>query len=203
MAYSISQTDPDAMSTEELLAEIDGFKVLAVEVVERLAFVLKTLRKRRQPHAYFNDRILRFWESIANQTLSAEAAILLANRNTINAVLPLSRQEQIEIAKGREIAIANRLDDGDIKIEHMPINRMDRPTLARVFGPTGIRSIEEQARILREAGRVQKIGLVTVLKDEHCLKIGTRKIRPEDLRGPLAALGYRLTLARDEKVKAG
>ena len=37
---------------------------------------------------------------------------------------------------------------------------------------------------------------ITVLRDEHLLKIGHQKIRPEDLRGPLAALGYRMALTR-------
>lgn len=199
MTYHISPNDPAQMSTEELLAEMNGFRVLAVEVVERLSRVMKVLRDRRQPHAFFHDRILRFWANIANQTLSAEAAILLGNSQTIQAVLPLPIKDQVEIAKGREIAVAEINGLGDVRLEHMPINRMDGPTLHRVFGPEGIRSINEQTEILRKREKLQRIGVVTVLGDEQVLKIGNQKIKPEDLRGPLLALGYRLELARSSR----
>lgn len=192
----VSQLNPAEMTTEALLAELDGFKTLAAEVVERLALILKVLRARRQPHPLFHDRILRFWEHLADQTLSPEAAVLLANQNTIRAILPLPRQDQVEIARGRDIPVAEADGLGAINVVQMPINRMDGPTLRRVFGPDGIRSVAQQADCLAADGRVQRFGMITVIEAEQLLKIGNQKIRPEDLRGPLAVLGYSLDLTR-------
>lgn len=201
MSYHISQTNPSTMATEDLLAEISGFKALAVEVVERLALILKELRSRRQPHPFFYDRIMCFWQSIEDGSLDAEAAVLLANRHTIKAILPLPKAEQREIARGKEVAVAIRQSDGSIVRENMPIMRMDQPKLSLVFGAEKVRSFSEQADILRHSGNVERIGMVTVLRSEQLLKIGNQKIRPEDLEGPLKALGYRLVLSR-EKISA-
>lgn len=196
MTHTVSQTDPAEMTTEGLLAEIDGFKFLAVEVVERLSLIMSELHKRRQPHPFFHDRIMRFWQSISDQTLAAEAAIILANRDMIKAIIPLPRSEQIDIANGRGIPVATITPDGRIKSDDIPIRRMDPATLKRAFGPDGIRTVHEQAEMIRAAGRVERIGAITVLRDEHVIKIGNQKIAPEDLRGPLRALGYRVELER-------
>lgn len=197
MTYSISQADPASLSTEELTAEIDSFIELAEEVVARLSVLLAELRKRRQPHPFFQHAILRFWESIANQTLHPKAAIILANRDMIKAIIPLPREEQLEIAQGRYVPVAVTLADGSVASDDMPIQRMDTATLRRAFGPCGLRSIYEQAEMIREEGKITRIGMVTVLRDEVMLKIGNQKIRPEDLKGPLAALGYSLDLRRN------
>lgn len=196
MTYSISQIDPSGLSTEEITSEIDGFIELAEEVVARLSVLLKELRRRRQPHPFFQHTVLRFWESIAEQTLHPKAAMILANRDMIKAVLPLPRQQQVQIAHGLDIAVATITDTGHIRSDDMPIHRMDPATLRRAFGPEGIRSVHEQAEMIRAEGRVEKHGMITVLRDETMLKIGNQKIKPEDLRGPLLALGYRLDLTR-------
>lgn len=190
---------PADMSTEELLDAIDSIRALSVEVVEYLSAVLAELRKRRIPHHFFNDRILSFWQEISGNQLAAEAAIGLANRPMIKAVLPLRQKEQIEIAHGKEVAVATV----DGRSEHMPIHRMDGPTLKRAFGPNGIRSIKAQADMIREENRVERHGAITVLPDEVALKIGNQKIKPEELRGPLMALGYSLNLSRNSDRKAG
>lgn len=203
MTYTVSQTDPAEMTAEALLAEIDGFKFLAVDVVERLSLIMSELRRRRLPHPFFKDRILSFWQSISDQTLAAEAAIILANRNMIKAVIPLPRSEQIEVANGREIPVATITPDGHIKSDYIPIHRMDPATLSRAFGPGGIRTVQEQAEIIRAEGRVERIGAITVLRDEQVLKIGNQKIRPEDLRGPLRSLGYKVELDRAVLGRAG
>lgn len=65
------------------------------------------------------------------------------------------------------------------------------------FGPEGIRPISEQAKIIKSENKTERHGVITVLADECALKIGNQKIKPEDLRGPLAALGYSLDLTRN------
>ena len=203
MRYHISQTNPATMSTEELTAELGGFAALAAEVAERVSLILAELRKRRQPHPLFAHPVLRFFDAIADRTLSATAAINLGNMEMIKAVLPLSRDEQERVAGGADIPVAALAPDGSVKIDDMPIHRMDTATLKRAFSPDGIRTVHEQAEMIRAEGKITRIGMITVLRDETMLKIGNQKIRPEDLRGPLAALGYSLGLARNATAKAG
>jgi hypothetical protein len=200
MAYRISQTDPATMSTEELNEELSGFVALAAEVAERMSLILCELRNRRQRHPAFRHTVLAFFREIADQSLSAEAAILLGNREMIKAVRPLPRDKQIEIANGAPIPVAVQAEDGTIKSEDVTITRMSSDVLRRAFGPSGLRSVHEQAEMIRAEGRVERHGMITVLRDEVALKIGNQTIRPEDLEGPLAALGYRLLLSRERKI---
>lgn len=206
MTYSISQTDPANLSTEEIHKEIASFATLAAEVVDRWAVLLKELSKRRAPHPMFRHPVMQFWESIAEHKLSPRAAVLLADRKRgtmIRAVLPLPIVEQEAIAEGREIPVAVRTEAGEIKADHLPIHRMDPATMNRAFGPEGIRSVYEQTEIIRAVGRIERHGAITVLRDEVMLKIGNQKVKPEDLRGPLLALGYRLDVTPKPDRKAG
>lgn len=203
MTYSISQTNPADLSTEELIAEIDGFKQLAVEVVERYSVILTELRRRKQSHGFMRHPVLCFFQEIAEGALSSEAALVLGNRELIKAVMPLPRGRQLEVAQGDPIPVATLTDTGDIRSDDIPIHRMDPATLKRAFGPDGIRTVHEQAELIRADQKVERHGAVTVLCDEQVLKIGNQKVRPEDLKGPLAALGYRLDLARNVSAKAG
>lgn len=196
MTYHISQTDPAALSTDELLDEIASFTQLAVEVVARYALILTELRRRRKVHAFMRHPVLQFFQQIVANQLAPEAALILANRALISAVMPLPPARQIEIAHGALIDVAVQTPLGEIKVEPMGILRMDPDTLRRVFGPHGIRPPNEQAHMIRAEGKIERHGAITVLRDEHMLKIGHQKIRPEDLRGPLAALGYRMALTR-------
>lgn len=205
MSTHISQTVPAKLSTKEILAEIDGFKSLAVAVVERWAALLKELAERRVGHEMFSHPVMQFWKSIAEQELHPEAAVLLADKDKgkmIRAVMPLPRDMQLEVAKGEPVPIATLADTGEIKSDDIPIHRMDVKTLKRAFGPDGIRTVHEQAEMIRAEGRVEKHGMITVLRDESMLKIGNQKIKPEDLRGPLFALGYRLVLTREKQPEA-
>lgn len=199
MAYQISQTDPAALSTEELLKEIDGFTQLAVEVVQRYALILTELRKRKSFHAFMRHPVLSFFQSIADGAMHPEAALILANKDMISAVLPLPPERQIAVARGEAIPVASVTREGDIKSDDMPIHRMDPGTMRRAFGPEGIRPVHEQAEIIRAEGKIERHGMITVLRDEGLIKVGNQKIRPEDLRGPLLALGYRLDLAREAR----
>lgn len=197
MSYRISQADPTRMTTEDLHAELAGFTALAAEVAARMAVVLAELRRRRQSHPFFHHPVLGFFQSIADKHLSPEAAVVLGNRDLIKAVLPLPHAEQVAIAYGKEIPVATVNPFGAIVTEQLPIRRMDADTLKRAFGPDGIRTADEQAEIIRTQGRNERHGMITVIREEQVLKIGNQKIRPEDLKGPLAALGYSLDLARN------
>jgi hypothetical protein len=199
MRYHISQTDPATLTTEALLEEIASFKALAVEVVERYSLILAELRKRRQAHAFMRHPVLSFFQAIADGDLHPEAALVLGNQSLIAAVLPLPPEKQVEIARGAEIPVATATPTGEIKSEDVPIYRMAPETLRRAFGPSGIRPVSEQADMIRAEGKIERHGAITVLRDEQALKIGNQKVRPEDLRGPLAALGYRLDLMRNEQ----
>lgn len=197
MTYRISQTDPAQLSTEEIHEEIAGFSVLAAEVVARWAALLRELSVRRAPHPMFNHPVMQFWRSIVEYKLSPRAAVLLADRNKgamIRAVLPLPIGEQERIAEGKELPVAMLTDTGDIIRDDKPITRMDQQTIRRVFGPSGIRSFDEQREILKEEAKVHRIGTVTVLHEEGALKIGNQKLTPDELRKALWALGYDLTL---------
>jgi hypothetical protein len=192
-------TPPEQMSTEQLLVAIDSIRILSVEVVEYLSEVLKELRARRVRHDFFADRILRFWSSIADQSLAAEAAILLANQFTIKAILPLPRLDQIAIAKGRVVAVAVMQADGTISSDDLPINRMDAATLRRAFGPEGIRSVYEQADIIRNEGKTDRHGMMTLMLDEHMAKIGNQKIKLEDMAELLRMAGYTVEMTHAPK----
>ena len=203
MAYIISRRDPASMETKEIFAEFDGFTALAVEVVERYSALLVELRKRREPHPFFRHTVLAFFQHIADQQLSPEAAIILGNQAMIKAVLPLSHEDQVAVAYGREVAIARISGTGKIVSDDVPIQRMDPATMSSAFGPEGIRPVHEQAEIIRTEGRIERHGMVTVLRDEVMLKIGNQKIKPEELKGPLLALGYTLSVSRSVEAKAG
>lgn len=206
MTTHISQTNPANLTTEEILAEIASFQGLAVAVLERWAALLKELSERRVRHPMFRHPVLQFWRSIADKALHAEAAVLLADRkrgDMIRAVLPLKPAEQLEVANGAPVPVATLNDAGEIRSDDVPIHRMDPATLKRAFGPEGIRTVHEQAEMIRAEGKIERVGAVTVLRGEGLLRIGNQKIRPEDLKGPLAALGYTLDLSRRATAKAG
>mgnify|MGYP000081721924 CR=1 FL=1 len=196
MTYTISQTPCAELSTEQLLEEIASFKTLAVEVVARYAEILTELKFRGHYHGFMRHPVLSFFKQIAEGSLHPEAALTLGNEKLIAAVAQLPHEQQLEIARGALVPVARRTDTGEIRSDDLPIERMDQPTMRRAFGPDGIRSVHEQAEMIRAEGKVQRIGAVTVLRDEQLLKIGNQKIKPEDLKGPLAALGFRLVLAR-------
>lgn len=196
MTYIISQTDPSEMSTEDLTAEIDSFIELAEGVVVRLSAILAELRRRRQPHPFFHHSILRFWESIADRRLHPKAAIILANRNMIKAVIPLPHEQQLELAHGKKLRIAVQREDGSIGRDDVPIQRMDARALCRVFGPKGIRSIAEQEAMIREEGKIERIGAITILKGEGLFKVGNQKLTPEEIDRAARQMGYRLILTR-------
>lgn len=202
MAYQISQTSPSALSTEELLAEIQSFKALAVEVVARYSLILDELKRRRQFHAFMRHPVLSFFREIAAQELAPEAALVLGNRELIKAVLPLPVARQIEIANGAAVPVAVRTDAGDIRSDDVPIMRMDAPTLKRAFGPSGIRTVHDQAEMIREEGKIERIGMVTVLRDLHAIKIGNQTIKPEEIIPALRALGYSVEMTRGGVAKA-
>jgi hypothetical protein len=202
MTYPIAQKDPDSESTEDLLAEIGAFKTLAVGIVRRYASILAVLRKRGIRHEMFTHPVLRFYRDISEHRLDAETALILGNLHLIKAVLPLPHDEQRAIAMGRLVPVAAIQVDGSIRSDDMPIRIMDSATLKRAFGPEGIRDVWAQSQMIRDQGHVERHGMITVLRDEMLLKVGNQKIKPEDLVGPLAVLGYSLTLARDAKGEA-
>jgi len=201
MTYSISQTDPAQLSTEEIHEEIASFATLASEVVARWAVLLKELSKRRAPHPMFRHPVMQFWESIAECRLSPRAAVLLADRNRgtmIRAVLPLPIVEQEAIAEGREIPVAVQTDIGEIKSDNVPIHRMDAATMKRAFSTKGIRTVHEQAEIIRAEGKVERHGSITVDRTHGRLRIGNQTFTPDEFEAAFLALGYKIVLARDE-----
>jgi len=200
MTYSISQTDPAKLTTEDLIAEIGGFKELAAKTVKRLSLILKELNARRVKHDLMRDRIMRFWEDLAEDRLDPEAAIRLGNRELIKCILPLPRHEQIAIATDKPVPVAVKTDTGEIKSDDRPLRLMDRATMKRAFGPDGIRTVHEQSEMIRAAGRVRPSVSVIALPDEMMIKVGREKVRPEDLRGPLLALGYTIEMTRRAKM---
>ena len=204
MMHTTPQTDPDTMTISEKLAEIAGFKDYAVKTVKRLAILMRSLRKdgaKNIPNS--THAVLKFYQEIANETLNPEAAILLKNASMIKAVMHLPHDQQLAVARGQEIAVAVIQSSGQMANENLPIQRMGPDLLKRVFSEHGIRSLKGQSAIIRENGKTERHGMVTVLQDEVMLKIGNQKITPEELRGPLMALGYSLELSRNSDRKAG
>ena len=192
MTNHISQTDPRNLSTEEIFAEIEGFKSLAVNVLKRWSALLAELKRRRVPNIMFSHPVLKFWESINDRTLDAEAAVLLADKQDgkmIKAVLPLPPTRQVAIARGEPVPVAAVAPSGEIKSDDVPIFRMDTGTLKRAFGPEGIRTVHEQAEIIKSEGMRQRVGRITVLRDEGLLRIANQKFTPEEVRAALIALG--------------
>jgi len=200
MTTKVCTTDPRNLSTEQIFSEIESFTALAVDVLKRWSALLAELKRRRVPNIMFNHPVLQFWESIHKEKLDAQAAVLLADRRDgkmIRAVLPLPPSEQLAIAKGKPIAVATLTSTGKIRSEEVPILRMDNQTLTRAFGPDGIRTVYEQAEMIRAAGTVQRIGMVTVLRDEHMVKVGNVRLKwPEDFEAVARALGTEIVTTR-------
>ena len=127
---------------------------------------------------------------------------MLANTPMIKAVLPLPHEDQIEIAHGKEIAVAT----ADGGYENKEIKRMDQPTLKRVFGPHGIRSIKAQSEMIRAAGKIERIGMITILRDENAIKVSGVKLTWEEIGRAARQAGHRLflnELGPDQADKAG
>ena len=190
MTYSISQTPTAELSTEQLLEEIASFKTLAVEVVARYSAILTELKTRKQYHAFMRHPVLSFFKEIAEGSLHPEAALTLGNRALIAAVAPLPQKKQLEIARGEAVPVARQNDNGEIKSEDVPILRMDPATMRRAFGPDGIRTVHEQAEMIRAEGKVQRVGAVQVLAKEGKLKVGNQKLSPEEIARAMAKLGW-------------
>jgi hypothetical protein len=206
MSNHIPNTGPAQMTTAQILDEMDAYKALAVDVLKCWALLLRELAARKQSHPMFAHPVMKFWEGLADESIHPQAAVLLADRSDckrIKAVAPLRPGEQLEIAEGKKIPVAELADSGEIRSADMSIHWMDNATLKRAFGPEGIRPVHEQAEMIREEGKATRHGSVTVLHDETMLKIGNQKIKPEELRGPLMALGYTLEVSRNAKRKAG
>ena len=198
MAFSISQTDPKTLSTESIYAELEAFTQLAVEVIERWSALMAELARRKQPVPMKNHPVMSFYKSIVDKTLSAEAALLLRNQGLIRCVLPLSRDEQLAIANDRLVPVAVQTEAGQIKSDARPLRLMDPATMKRAFGPDGIRTVHEQAEMIRAKGRVERVGAVTVLRDDHMVKIGNQKLKwPEDFADVARALGTEIIVTRD------
>lgn len=209
MNYTISQTPPNLLSTEEIFGEIASFKHLAVEVVNRWVILLQELSTRKVSHPHFYHPLLKFWKSLADETLSTEAAMLLMDNDKsakggkmIRAVLPLPVADQVEIAHGRPITVASMNEAGEIVNESVQIQRMSDATLKRAFCSGGIRPVQEQEEILHKEGQVKRYGMIIVLPDEGKFKIGNQKFAPENLNDALVALGYApVQLARNVPAK--
>lgn len=184
------------MATEEIISELEGFKDLAASIAKRMAILLKELRSRRIPHPLFFHPIMRFFEEISGDALHPEAAVLLGQRKLIRSVLPLSKSQQLDIAKGCDLPVVMIDPSNTIVHSKSSIFQMSPATLRIVFGPDGLRSLAEQEDIIRKS-RCAKFGSITVLSDLSMLKIGNQKIAPEDLKLPLRTLGYDLRLIRD------
>lgn len=190
MSYSISQTDPKNLTTEDLLAEIGSFKELAAKTVKRLSLILKELKARRVKHDLMRDRIMQFWEDLAEDRLDPEAAIRLGNRELIKAVLPLPRYEQVAIASDKPVPVAIQTDTGEIKSDDRPLRLMDPATLKRAFGPEGIRTVHEQAEMIRAESNVHRIRRLVVLREKNVIKAGNMELPPEEVAEAMAALGW-------------
>lgn len=190
MKFQRPNTPPAEMTSEELRNVVDSIRELAVDVVEYLSEVMAVFASRKERHPFMADRILRFWREINDQRLSAEAAIYLANAKLIKPILPLSHDEQIRIARGEPVAIAIMTETGEIRSDDTQIHRMDDATLKRAFGPDGIRTVHAQAELIRAEGKVQRVGMITVLRDQRALKIGNQTIQPEEIAKAMASLGW-------------
>lgn len=198
MTNHISQTDPATLSTEEIFAEIAGFKTLAVNVLIRWSALLAELKRRRVRDAMFNHPVLKFWESINNRMLDAEAAVLLADKHDgkrIKAVLPLPPVQQVAIARGEPVPIATRTDTGEIRSDDLPIQRMDDATMRRAFGPHGIRTVHEQAEMIRAEGKIVRIGGIVSLRKEGVFRVGNVKLTPEQIDAAGRDQGFRFVPA--------
>lgn len=193
----VSNEDPKKMTTADIIGEMKNIRELAENVVRRYSALMAELRARGEKPPFTYHPVLSFWKEVHDEKLAPEAAVSLANRNTIKAILPLPIEKQVEVAKGIDIPVAVLKPDGEIASDDIPINRMDAKTLSRAFGPSGIRTVYEQAEIIKEEMKVRKPKRAIAIVDEGVVKIGSIKITPEELRGPLLALGYKLTLSRD------
>jgi len=203
MTYSISQTPPVSLSTEELLEEIANFKTLAVEVVARYSAILAELKARKQYHAFMRHPVLAFFKEIVAGELHPEAALTLGNKALISAVTPLPMEQQLEIARGATVPVARQTDAGEIKSDDVPITRMDHATMKRAFGPEGLRTVHEQAEMIRAAGKVERHGRITVDRGHGKIRIGGSTFTPDEFQAAFLALGFKIVLARDVSAKAG
>lgn len=204
MNRTISQTDPDTMTIAEKLAELAGFKDFAADAVKRQAVLMRSLRKDGHKHIpYTTNAVLRFYQSIADDRLNSEAAVLLANGPMIKAVMPLPHDQQIDVARGREIAVAVVRPDGQVSNENMPITRMGPEVLKRVFSPSGIRSVQAQASIIRRNGKTERIGAMTYYRDEGVIRFGNQRFSEDELRDMLISAGVHWVMPRHLDKKAG
>lgn len=205
MTNLVSQADPRTLSIEDIYAEISSFGDLGAAILVRWASLMQELARRKVNSPMFAHPIMRFWKNIVDNSLHPEAAMLLCGSGSmISAILHLSRDRQLAIAMGEAIPVATIAPDGTIRSDDLPIVQMDTATLRRAFCNKGIRSVSEQADIIRNDGRMERRGMFTLLHREGVVRIGNQKISPTDpnLRACFLELGFAIVPVADIPAKA-
>jgi len=190
------------VSTEGIRAELDQIIRDTSEWMERAAILLVELRRRGEKHPLMQSNILRFFKGIAAGNLSAEAILAVGgNRNLVRALGRLPVNQQTEVAKNRPVQVVEMTPEGEEIVTDRSIAQLSQSAIDRVFGPKGLRSLQEQREMLGPKRHQKRIDGVIVDISARKIVIGAKHISPAELIGPLKALGYRITLIDEQAPK--
>jgi hypothetical protein len=178
-------------STNDIRAELDQIVSDTAEWMERAAALLVELRRRRENHPLMQSNVLRFFKLIDNRRLSAEAVLAVGgNRNLVRALEKLPLAEQVRVAKDQPVQVVEISPEGKEVIAQRSIGHLSQSALDRVFGPDGIRSIQEQREMLGAPPDRERVDGIIVDRSARKIIIGRKQFSPLELAGALKALGY-------------
>lgn len=140
----------------------------------------------------------------AGRLVPEAGQVFFARPATLALLHKVSLAEQRELADGREIEVATRTETGGFEVTKQSLAECTHDQARLVLGPSGVRSLAEQRRVLQNTGRVtarahNDAGLAVKVHADPAhgvLRVGTITIAPVDLMPALAALGYKLVRLR-------
>lgn len=190
-------------STDQLFKMLDSFEKNTVAAIEKAAAVLVELENRRTYHPLMQSDVLRYYKEIDNGTISARAVLVLGIQpQRFNVIRSLPKHVQEELAHGKEFAMAEHNDAGEIVQKMTSYRRMSLWQLKMVFAngevqPFAKQKIELAARTVQVRRSESAINIrADVEKGE--IVCGQMRFTPHQLSSALTELGYSIQKVRED-----
>lgn len=181
------------VTTAAIRAELDQIVKDTAEWMERASVLLVELRRRGEDHPLMHSNVLRAFKGIAERKLSAEAVLAVGgNANIVRALEKLPLDQQAGYAKDCPVPVVEVSPEGKHVTAYRKLQSLGPSVIDRVFGPDGLRSIEEQKAMLAAPSNRIRVDGILIDTSERRIIIARKHISPADLIGPLKALGYEL-----------
>lgn len=192
------------LTTEQLIAAMrEGF-ALSEDGVLRACVSIAVLEEREVELPMLPE-VYRYAREIAEGRLSPHAGLILGRLPfAIRAVLPLPLSLQDEIADGRKVRVAVKIE-GRVSSRELTIYEMSQLQMRLAFSDEGIEPWERQGEFLHKASAellgeaVPSSPKIRVDPETGHIIVGRTRLSVDDLLPALAALGYVVKPAYQKK----